>query len=82
MNPHDWGVVVGVAISLALALLPWMFLIHGKLARLIAQVEDMRADIAEIRDNHLAHIYARLGKMPCPTHEVRLTAIEKRMERE
>ena len=89
MGIQEWGVIVGAAISLSLLVGPWMFLVHGQLAKLIGQVDDLRQDVValrgeldRIRDNHLAHIYARLGKMPCPTHEVRLTAIEKRIERE
>jgi len=77
MDVQTWGIVIGVAISLVLSIGPWMFLIHGKLAGLIARVEDIKADLDKIHNNDLAHIYRRLNELPCDAHSVRLDQLER-----
>ncbi|HUT11247.1 MAG TPA: hypothetical protein VMY42_12170 [Thermoguttaceae bacterium] len=78
MGMAEWGIVAGIATPVIVGLAA----IYAKLAILSVTVKQLGKSLMKIEDNHLPHIYARLGKMPCPTHEVRLTAIEKRIERE
>jgi len=41
MDMQAWGIVVGVAMTAILALAPWMFMVHAKLAVIAAQVAEM-----------------------------------------
>jgi hypothetical protein len=41
MSVQAWGIVVGVATAAVLALGPWMFMVHAKLAVIAAQIADL-----------------------------------------
>lgn len=43
MTAHDWGIVLGLAVTAVVTALPWMFMVHARLAVLadkIAQLQE------------------------------------------
>jgi hypothetical protein len=74
MTVQEWGIVVGVVASGLLALAPWMFMVHARLAVLSAQMVAMDEKI-----DKLAH--ADEKRRPwCYQHEVKLTELERRLD--
>ena len=45
MTVQEWSIVVGVVVSAVLALGPWMFMVHAKLAVLSSQVARLDAHV-------------------------------------
>lgn len=41
MSVQEWGIVVGAIVAGMLALGPWMFMVHAKLAVIGEQIEDL-----------------------------------------
>lgn len=41
MTVQEWSIVIGVVVSGLLALGPWMFMVHAKLANISEQIEDL-----------------------------------------
>ena len=72
MTSSDWTALAAVAMPIVLAMTPWMFMVHAKLAVIAARVGDLcetikRANQEQLR---LADVLTR--------HEARLDALEKR----
>jgi outer membrane murein-binding lipoprotein Lpp len=83
MSLPEWSLVIGVVISVALAIGPWMFKVHAKLEVIASKVVDLcdkmdRAtdDNARLREICFAH-QSRLD-----THDVKLTHIAERLRRD
>lgn len=74
MSVEQWGIVIGVVTSALLALAPWMFMVHAKLAVLATQL----AGLAEKVDKLIAD-NERRGPM-CALHEARLDTHEVQLE--
>jgi hypothetical protein len=66
MTIAEWSLVAGVATSLALALGPWMFKVHAKLAVIAAKLADL---CERLEETHVEH--RQLRKM-CGRHQSRL----------
>lgn len=47
MSQQDFGIVIGMVASAILALGPWMFMVHAKLAVITAHLEDIEDRIEE-----------------------------------
>ncbi len=80
MTSDEWSIIVGVVVSALLALGPWMFMVHAKLAVLASQVEILCKKVDRVGEAHeklwtmYAHHEARLE-----THEVRILQISERL---
>jgi len=66
MDVEQWGIVVGVVMSAALALAPWMFMVHAKLAVLASQLFSLESKVDKL-------IEANEQRLPmCARHAARL----------
>lgn len=74
MSVQEWGIVVGVAMSAVLALGPWMFMVHAKLAVLSTQVARLETKVDRMVD-------AEQERLPqCIQHETALRELQRRWE--
>jgi len=73
MTVDEWAIVVGVFSGAVLALAPWMFTVHAKLAVLTATITSLEAKVDKlINDNGV--------RMPmCAAHAARLDAFESEL---
>jgi hypothetical protein len=81
MTVQEWSLVIGVVMSAVLALGPWMFMVHGKLAVLATRMANVEAKVDRLIQAHekklprCAQHEARLE-----THDVQLAQIGQRLE--
>jgi hypothetical protein len=52
MTPHDWVTLLSVAVSALLALGPWMFAVHAKLAVVANQVASLCDKVEKLSVSH------------------------------
>jgi hypothetical protein len=74
MNIQEWSVVIGVVTSALLALAPWMFMVHAKLAVLSSQVSRLDAKV----DKMVEADHERLPQ--CIQHQTALEEVRRRLE--
>ncbi len=88
MSVQSWGIVVGVTISALLAMTPWMFMVHAKLAVLSVQMTRLMAKVdkmAQTNDDRLPQwlqqqaTLAEHGRQ-LQTHEVQLSHVAQRLQ--
>ena len=66
MNIDQWGVAVGVVMSVALAMAPWIFMVHAKLAVLGTQLASLEHKVDRL-------IESNEERLPmCARHATRL----------
>ena len=75
MSIQEWGVVGGLMVALALALAPWMFMVHGKLAALTVQIKAMAETVKRIDTDNRERLCER-HRMVLSDHERRITGLE------
>jgi hypothetical protein len=74
MNVQQWEIIIGVITSALLVLVPWMFMVHAKLAVLSAQVACLDAKVDKVVD-------AEQQRLPwCIEHRTTLDALSRRVE--
>ncbi len=74
MNVQEWEIVIGVITASALAVGPWTFMVHAKLAVLSSQVTRLERKVDQVVDSE----FERLPR--CIQHEAALKEIERRLE--
>ena len=81
MSVQAWGIVIGVATSAVLALGPWMFMVHAKLAVIAAQISqlDEKVDQAAEANQQLWSFYAQ-HEARLETHDVQFTHVHERLQ--
>ena len=81
MSIHAWGIVVGVATSALLALGPWMFMVHAKLAVIGAQIAELdeKVDKAAEANQQLWSLCAQ-HTVRLETHDVQLVHVNERLQ--
>ncbi len=81
MNPHEWGIVVGVVTSALLSLTPWMFKVHAKLAVIAAQITELgeKVEKAAEANQQLWSRYAQ-HQARLDTHDVQFGHIAERLQ--
>ena len=81
MNVHEWGIVIGVVMSALLALGPWMFMVHAKLAVIAAQISELdeKVEKAAEANQHLWSLYAQ-HEARLETHDVQFTYVNERLQ--
>jgi len=81
MNTAQWSIVIGVAMSAVLALAPWMFMVHAKLAVIAARVFDLCDQVQKASEAHqkLWSLYAE-HEARLDTHDVRIEHISHRLQ--
>lgn len=74
MTIDQWGIVIGVVTSAVLALAPWMFMVHAKLAVLSTQVARLDAKVDKM-------VEANQERLPwCIRHQAALDELTRRLE--
>ena len=81
MSVQEWGILVGVMMSVFLTLAPWMFMVHAKLAVITAQIVELAEKVEKAADanSRLWDRYARHDTL-LQTHEVRFDHLIERFE--
>ncbi len=75
MSVEQWAIVVGVAMSVALALGPWMFMVHAKLAVIASQTSGLVTKVEKLAESH----EQRLSM--CLEHHARLETHQSQLDR-
>jgi len=81
MSAHTWEIMVGVLMSALLALGPWMFMVHAKLAVIATQIQELGEKVEKSSESsndlwsRYAHHETRLG-----THDVLIAHLENRWQ--
>ncbi len=72
--------MVGIALSALLALVPWMFMVHAKLAVIVSRLDDLAAkvEIGAAAAERLWQAHAR-HEAALETHEVELAHVAERL---
>jgi hypothetical protein len=71
---QQWEIIIGVIVSTLLALVPWMFMVHAKLAVVSAQVARLDAKVDKMVD-------AEQQRLPwCIQHQATLEELSRRVE--
>jgi hypothetical protein len=78
-----WSLAVGVTMSLVLAIGPWMFKVHAKLAVIASKLVDMceRLESASHEHRRLWEVASR-HESRLDTHDVQFSHIAERLRRE
>lgn len=80
MTVEQWGIVVAVAMSALLALAPWMFMVHAKLAVLASKMHSMdnKADkLIEANEQRLPMCALHAARLD--THDLKISQICDRL---
>lgn len=80
MNIEHWNIAIGVVVSAALALAPWMFMVHAKLAVLgsqLARLEEMAGRLIEANEERLPMCARHAARLE--THDVQIAQICERL---
>jgi len=80
MSVQEWSIAVGVVVSGLLAIGPWMFMVHAKLAVLANQVATLcqKMDQAAQTQEKLWSTHARHATK-LETHDVQIAQISQRL---
>lgn len=80
MSVEEWGIVMGVVTSALLALAPWMFMVHAKLAVLATQLVSLEEKVDKLiaDDEHRGPMCA-LHEARLETHEIQLEHLNARL---
>jgi hypothetical protein len=80
MTVENWNIVIGVVVSAALALAPWMFMVHAKLAVLgsqLARLEAMVGKLIEANEERLPMCARHVARLE--THDVQIAQLCERL---
>ncbi|MBN2022486.1 MAG: hypothetical protein JW809_06790 [Pirellulales bacterium] len=80
MSVSEWSLLVGVCVSGVLALGPWMFMVHAKLAVLASQVTALCRKVDKTSEIHdrLWAVHAQ-HEAKLETHNVEIAQIGERL---
>ena len=80
MDIAEWSLIVGVVMSLALAVGPWMFKVHAKLAVIASKLADLCEAVEQEHSDH-SQLWRATGKHTSrlDTHDVQLAHIAERL---
>lgn len=81
MSAQEWSLVVGVVTSAVLAVGPWMFMVHAKLAVIASQAADLCDKLEKVSQSHerLWESHAR-HEARLDTHDVQISHISERLK--
>lgn len=83
MDWDFWGPLIGVACAMLLAFIPWMLMVHAKLAVLGNQMADVAGKIDKLferEDNRLVTCAQHISRVN--EHERRLASLESQVFKE
>lgn len=74
MSVEQWGIVISVAVSGVLALAPWMFAVHARLAVLSDQLKRLTEKVDQL-------VEADRARLPqCVQHQAYLDEFRRRLD--
>src|SRR5262249_11415757 len=81
MSLPEWSLLVSATLSLAMAIGPWTFKVHGKLAVIASKMVDVCEKLEDLAAEHrqLWEVANRHASR-LDTHDVQLAHIAKRLE--
>jgi hypothetical protein len=80
MTVQEWSIVIGVVMSASLALGPWMFMVHAKLAVIASQIVELVQKVEKLAESHEKRLTMCIEhQAKLDTHEVQLRQIEQRL---
>ena len=81
MNVHALGIVIGVVTSALLAMVPWMVMVHAKLAVIATQIAqlDEKMEKAATANGELWSRYAQ-HEARLETHDVQFAHVAERLQ--
>ena len=81
MTFQEWSLIVGVVLSVALAMAPWMFKVHAKLAVIASKIIDLCEKLDDSSEEHrrLWEVCSRHTSR-LDTHDVQLSHIAERLK--
>ena len=81
MDAQQWSIVIGVVTSAVLALGPWMFMVHAKLAVIATQIIELNEKIEKASEaNHELFSLCTRHETQLQTHEVQFAHIAERLQ--
>jgi len=81
MSVQEWGIVVGVMVSGLLALGPWMFMVHAKLAVIAAQIEELSEQVGKANEaNKELWACCASHRARLDTHDVQFAHVAERLQ--
>lgn len=81
MDVHAWGIVVGVVTSAVLALGPWMFMVHAKLAVIAARISQLHEKVEKAAEaNQQLWTLSAQHAARLDTHDVQFSHINERLQ--
>jgi len=73
MSIQEWGIIIGAIGGVGVLLVPWLFMVHAKLAVISTQIADMIVKVARLQE-------AEENRVPkCIQHSGRLSDLERRV---
>jgi hypothetical protein len=80
MSYPEWSLIVGVVLSVGLAVGPWMFMVHAKLAVIASKIVDLCETMDRSGDEHrrLWEVASR-HESRLDTHDVQFSHIAERL---
>ena len=80
MSTDEWAIVIGVVMSGLLALGPWMFMVHAKLAVLTTQMTGLEEKVDRlIAESDRREPMCVLHQARLDTHEIQLDHVDQRL---
>jgi hypothetical protein len=81
MSVQEWGIVIGVVTSALLALAPWMFMVHAKLAVIAARLAELDENVEKAhRDHQQLWSLCAQHRTRLETHDVQFAHIAERLQ--
>jgi len=81
MSTTEWGIIIGVVTSALLALGPWMFMVHAKLAVIAAQIVELGEKVEEAAEAN-QQLWSRFAQheVRLETHDVQFAHVAERLQ--
>jgi hypothetical protein len=80
MCAAEWGIVIGVVTPVLLALAPWMFMVHAKLAVIAAQMVELGEQVEKAAEaNQQLWMRSAQHEARLDTHDVQFAHVAERL---
>ena len=81
MTAQEWGILIGMVVSALLALAPWMFMVHAKLAVIATQIVELDEKVEKSAEAN-QQLWSRYAQHEArlETHDVQFTYIAERLQ--
>jgi hypothetical protein len=81
MTAEEWRIVIGLVVSAALALAPWMFMVHAKLAVISSQMVELGEKVEKAAEAN-QQLWSRFAQHETrlETHDVQFAHVAERLQ--